>query len=291
MKRKHILWIDDARTIAMLLVILGHCAYTNLMTPYGGMNYPMTSCPDDYSPIWKLLRMLTAFVFYFHVPLFMMLSGACFSLSIDKYKEFTSFVQVKAKRLLIPFFFTTLFLSVPLKYISGYYADSINVAKDIVLGQFLLMGNSHLWFVVSLFWIFLISYWSTVLGIIYRRGYIICLVGVSVVATYFYNRVGDFLGFLLTLKHLVYFSIGFKYILKIDKIKWGGANSLCKCCSLCLSFWNSVKACNLFWKQCIVNGYILPVFCSFGDLRLADYDPVFKASLPSRDYNRKKVLS
>lgn len=71
----------------------------------------------------------------------------------------------------------------------------------------------------------------------------------------------------------------------------GGANSLCKCCSLCLSFWNSVKACNLFWKQCIVNGYILPVFCSFGDLRLADYDPVFKASLPSRDYNRKKVLS
>ena len=222
MKRKHILWIDDARTIAMLLVILGHCAYTNLMTPYGGMNYPMTSCPDDYSPIWKLLRMLTAFVFYFHVPLFMMLSGACFSLSIDKYKEFTSFVQVKAKRLLIPFFFTTLFLSVPLKYISGYYADSINVAKDIVLGQFLLMGNSHLWFVVSLFWIFLISYLSIKLGIVYRRGYIIYLVGISVVATYFYNRAGDFLGFLLALKHLVYFAIGFKYILKIDKIKWGG---------------------------------------------------------------------
>ena len=27
----------------MLLVILGHCAYTNLMTPYGGMNYPVYS--------------------------------------------------------------------------------------------------------------------------------------------------------------------------------------------------------------------------------------------------------
>lgn len=49
MQNKHILWIDDARTLTMLLVIIGHCTYTNLMTPYGGIDYFSDISPTDYS--------------------------------------------------------------------------------------------------------------------------------------------------------------------------------------------------------------------------------------------------
>jgi len=39
MQSKHVLWIDDARTLIVLLVIIGHSTYTNLMTRYGGISY------------------------------------------------------------------------------------------------------------------------------------------------------------------------------------------------------------------------------------------------------------
>lgn len=55
MQNKHILWIDDARTLTMLLVIIGHCTYTNLMTPYGGIDYFSDISPTDYSVGEKLL--------------------------------------------------------------------------------------------------------------------------------------------------------------------------------------------------------------------------------------------
>lgn len=38
-KAKHIAWIDHARTLTMLLVIIGHCTYTKLITQYGGIDY------------------------------------------------------------------------------------------------------------------------------------------------------------------------------------------------------------------------------------------------------------
>ena len=39
MQSKHVLWIDDARTLIVLLVIIGHSTYTNLMTRYVGISY------------------------------------------------------------------------------------------------------------------------------------------------------------------------------------------------------------------------------------------------------------
>ena len=183
MQNKHILWIDDARTLTMLLVIIGHCTYTNLMTPYGGISYFSNISSEEYSFGEKLLITMVSFIYTFHMPLFMMLSGACFSLTIHKVAGLKAFVSNKARRLLVPFLFTTLLLSVPLKYMSGYYSESANVLEDIVLGQFLLMGNSHLWFVASLFWIFLMYYGLHQKHLTDKRWFLHSLVGVYIVAT------------------------------------------------------------------------------------------------------------
>lgn len=64
----------------------------------------------------------------------------------------------KAKRLLIPFFVVTCLYAVPLKWLSGYYQGTEHLLKDIVTGQILLQGNSHLWFLVTLFCIFILFY-------------------------------------------------------------------------------------------------------------------------------------
>ena len=222
MQNKHILWIDDARTLTMLLVIIGHCTYLNLMTPYGGISYFSNISSEEYSFGEKMLCMMVSFIYTFHMPLFMMLSGACFSLTIHKVAGLKAFVSNKARRLLVPFLFTTLLLSVPLKYMSGYYSESANVLEDIVLGQFLLMGNSHLWFVASLFWIFLIYYGLHQKHVTDKRWFLPSLVGVSIVATYFTNRGIEFLGIFAAFKHLVYFAFGFKHLRKLDATMWGG---------------------------------------------------------------------
>lgn len=234
---KHIEWIDHARTLTMLLVIIGHCTYTKLMTQYGGIDYFAYVSPADYSISWKILCLIVAFIYSFHMPLFMMLSGACFRLGIRKANGFKALIQNKWHRLLVPFFLTTLFLSVPLKYLGGYYNNSENIVEDIFLGQFLLMGNSHLWFIVSLFWIFVFFYGLHKLHITEKCWFLPILILLSLIASYINGLHVDFLGIILAFKHLFYFAIGFIYLNRLDSSKMGGgknySSSNMSCYSVC----------------------------------------------------------
>lgn len=228
---RHIGWIDDARTLTMLLVIIGHCTYLNIMTPYGGISYFKNVPSTEYSILWKLLTAMVTFIYTFHMPLFMMLSGACFSLTLKKVSGMLPLLKNKGKRLLIPFLFTALLVSIPLKYVSGYYAHSANVLHDIVLGQLLLMGNSHLWFVFSLFWIFLLYYGLYKLKVTTRWFFMPVLVCLSLSASIMGNKGIEFMGIIAAFKHLFYFAFGLKYLYRIDTWKWGGQvllfNSTC----------------------------------------------------------------
>lgn len=61
------------------------------------------------------------------------------------------FIKNKFRRLLLPFLLTAVFVSIPLKYFSGYWEKSNGLIGDIVIGQLLLQGNTHLWFLPTLF--------------------------------------------------------------------------------------------------------------------------------------------
>lgn len=151
-------YIDTVKVVTMLLVILGHCTYYCIETSYGGLCH---SLPEDMeaSVMSKILSRLSGFIYSFHMPLFMAVSGACFSFSISRYGSFKSLVRNKFHRLLVPFLVTTTFVSIPLKYCSGYYDGTEHVLSDIFFGQYLLLGNSHLWFVADLFVIFIVAYY------------------------------------------------------------------------------------------------------------------------------------
>ena len=147
------------------------------------------------------------------MPLFMAVSGAVFSWGIKKFETLSELLRNKVKRLLLPFLLVTTFISVPLKYAGGYYAHSTYVLWDILCGQYLLLGNSHLWFVVSLFYIFVIFCCLEKYRILPNWLYRCSLLGLSwfsLVLGYFWgHELGGMLGVLGALRHLLFFALGF----------------------------------------------------------------------------------
>lgn len=209
-------WISYARVITMLFVILGHCTYYAIKTNYGGIDYSGSNL--EYCMSWKLFQRLVGIIYIFHMPMFAMISGMCFNWTLKKIHSFMGIINNKAYRLLIPFVFAMLFVSIPIKYMTGYWAGSTNVIRDVFVGQVLLGGNSHLWFLVSLFDAFLISY---LLGKInFKKGYLyyVFLFIVSIICCRFHN----WLGISGAIKLLLFFEIGRYYFEKINKSlpKW-----------------------------------------------------------------------
>lgn len=161
------------RVIVTLLVVLGHCTYISILTPYGGVDYTLAFRSTEISPVLKAARLVTAMIYEFHMPLFMALSGALFEHTLKK-KELTflGLAKSKAKRLLIPFVVVSLFYSTPLKWIGGYYINSEKLVQDIILGQLFSQGNTHLWYLEALFLIFLCVYLLEKVARGYKRTWI-----------------------------------------------------------------------------------------------------------------------
>lgn len=211
---EHVQWISYARVLTMLLVIIGHCTYYKIQTDYGGIDYQRTFVKSCLSE--KVFETIVSLIYIFHMPMFAMISGMCFNWTLKKEMSLTNLVSSKSLRLLIPFVFTALFVSIPIKYVVGYWDESTYVFRDIILGQFLLGGNSHLWFLVSLFEVFIISY--TIGKINYNKGAIyFCLIFiVALVGKRFESP--NWLGLTGAAKLLFFFEIGRYYFDKINRL-------------------------------------------------------------------------
>lgn len=216
-QKSKIEWIDALKVVTMLLVIVGHCTYLSISTPYGGT--PYANCPfgGEHSLSIKALTFLSTFIYSFHMPLFMSISGMCLWLSLRKNPTFGQFVKKKVKRLLIPFLCATFLYAVPIKYLSGYYVHSPNVIKDILLGQVMLLGNSHLWYVMSLFEIFLGYYLIERTKV--KKGITFwgALVIVSWIGKYIEGHF-NLLGLGAAMKHLLFFAIGYNLFPWLNKM-------------------------------------------------------------------------
>lgn len=136
---KRIYWIDAAKIIAMVLIVLSHTiAYS-----------------DKLQGLYK-------YVSSFHVALFFTISGLTFS--INKYCNFKKFFKTKFKRIMIPYLvFAVLFL-IPFLILGATIASNLNRndidinLKHSIIGIFYgngndnyLRQNSSLWFLPCLF--------------------------------------------------------------------------------------------------------------------------------------------
>lgn len=136
--------VDNLRAIAILLVVLGHSIII-------------------YDPSWSLLTSEVECQPFFYVkqvinliqmPLFFSISGFCYALKengLDK-KMFYD----KTKRLLVPYFIICLFYMDPIKLLLGI--PGYEFSFRLIIQQLLfLINNGHLWYLPTLFLMFITS--------------------------------------------------------------------------------------------------------------------------------------
>ncbi len=160
MERRIIKEYDVLRVIVTLLVIVGHSTYFSIMTNYGGCDYSGFTEPN-LSIFYKLANLAVGTIYLFHMPLYMALSGALMRYRVETVGEYNSLKHLvfnKIPKLIIPFIVVTVVFQIPIKYLGGYYDESENIFKDMFVGQFLIQGNTHLWFLPTLFVIFILVY-------------------------------------------------------------------------------------------------------------------------------------
>lgn len=106
----------------------------------------------DTSWFYKLANALTGFIYLFiysfHMPFFIALSGCLFAL---KRYDLRSLVSKKFKRLLISFFVVWLGWNLPIKSFTGYYN---NVSVSGMFLQMIFPSCVYLWYLECLFFVF-----------------------------------------------------------------------------------------------------------------------------------------
>ncbi|EMG28695.1 acyltransferase family protein [Listeria fleischmannii] len=134
-------WLDSAKGIAMILVILGH----------------------ELQPFFEELgSSAVVFIYSFHMPLFFLITGFLFS-NKNLQKNFASYSKVKLKRLILPYF---IYQIISILFINGFTYLTTHQFRysliETIQQLFYLNGtvgwNSPLWFLVVLFWLELLMY-------------------------------------------------------------------------------------------------------------------------------------
>ena len=137
--------IDILKVITIILVVFAHV--TRMYTGDGVIKM-------EVNPV---LALITKYIYSFHMPLFVMLSGTVYYIckcENDKYKIESKFILNKAKRLLIPYLFFAFFIVLPtLIFIDAIHKPYISY---VVNGLLLAEDPKHLWYLVMLFGVFVL---------------------------------------------------------------------------------------------------------------------------------------
>lgn len=162
------------RVLLTILVVIGHSAYLNMSFGFGGVDYTSAdSLGNCFSTgYYAFLFQIVGIIYFFHMPAFFFLSGAVFHAGGNKYEsvplenqerlkkdcfDFGIMVEKKGKRLLYPAIVAGVFWMIPLKYLGNGYSSIAVLPYAVINGIFLGQGTGHLWYLYTLFWIFLIS--------------------------------------------------------------------------------------------------------------------------------------
>lgn len=163
MRRQRLEWIDMAKGLGMILVMIAHAPI-----------------PDQ----------LKGVIYTFHMPLFFFLSGYLFSIS--KYNNFIVFFKRKFKSLVIPYLTLSFINYIYWISTNGPHIYSINIYKPLVGTFYALrrsewtLHNGTMWFVACLFFTELLFYTIVKLSKNNSTIIAICLV-ISSVAGHLYS--------------------------------------------------------------------------------------------------------
>ena len=188
------------KTLAVLLVVFAHV--TIFFSEEGGVFEMETN---------MLLHYVTNVIYSFHMQLFFFLSGAIFKCCIDlgKYKEIKPFLISKAKRLMIPYFLWGTLYVAPVVTLLKITESSFG---EYIVNGILCNGDSrHLWYLWSLFFIFLLS--RLLVPVLEKGKYVPIVVAVmATVLSYYAFDLTPAFGISRVLRYLQYFLWGYAFV-------------------------------------------------------------------------------
>lgn len=103
---------------AIILVVLSHSTYYKIISNYGGIDYQVLINNNFSLLLYTGFDKIREVLYYFHMPMFMALSGTFYYLQVknSKWTSFNMLYKNKVKRLLIPFIIFSALYTLPLKY-------------------------------------------------------------------------------------------------------------------------------------------------------------------------------
>lgn len=140
--------ISNLRVFAILSVVFGHSIIIYSST--WNLMPSTVSC--------SLLNAIKQVIDIYQMALYFFISGYLMYYSIQKKKAILSFIEGKMSRLLVPYFLFGLFWMIPIKVmldIPSYHDVSLlSIITNFILG----LSNGHLWFLYTLFILFITLY-------------------------------------------------------------------------------------------------------------------------------------
>ncbi|MFQ9309614.1 MAG: acyltransferase family protein, partial [Paraclostridium sordellii] len=202
--------ISILRNIALICVVLGHagCIYA------GKWNFTIVNSNS------KLIKYITDYIYSFHMPLFVFISGYIYNYSREilcKYNSIKEFILNKCKRLIIPYVLTGIIFMIPLQTFFSVYKDKEVFIVDKSINYILFAQKpGHLWYLLMLFNLFIIfriiekllNKNNIVFNLLILE--IISMVSIKLPNIYYISSA---------FAYLIYFYIGYILCRNIDKIK------------------------------------------------------------------------
>lgn len=136
---------DVIKTITSILVVIGHIAI--MYTASGAIETGRDSL---------FLEGVSNYIYAFHMPLFILLSGCVYGYCIEngKYQNKIEFIQKKMKKLVVPYLvFGVCYVSPVVVLLKLTELNFIEYVKEAIVLSF---NPRHLWYLLVLFWIFLL---------------------------------------------------------------------------------------------------------------------------------------
>lgn len=178
-KTNRVEWLDNAKGIGIILVIIGHSLITKIKSDY-------------YIADW-----LFRYIYSFHMSFFLFISGVIFSNAKERYFTYNAsdYLKKKFRSLLVPYFSYSLiifFLFYSLKIVGGgkiasvLSGSSLSCEEPIKLLFYMMLGVneqcSHLWYIYALFILEVVSYFverNHKNGNIYMLMLFVCMYGIK----------------------------------------------------------------------------------------------------------------
>lgn len=134
---------SNLKAFATVLVVVGHI--TRIFTSGGVIQVSNNA----------VCQFITDVIYSFHMPLFMCVSGAIYFQCVKngKYQSYRNMIKNKAKRLMLPYLFWGLFYVAPVVKLLNI--TGLSFQKYVLFGIILGADSRHLWYLFSLFMIFI----------------------------------------------------------------------------------------------------------------------------------------